>query len=601
MKQNVLAREIQDRIVHYYYYQPEPIAKGQTMELLVDYGAVYENTRERKGYGRANMQGTLQSDSDEAENFKRNLVDRHAIRELIQSMKFMEIKTLVEVFENRIISPLIEITDSYLSNNSSPNNENGDKALTSQQRIPTKRQLVARFRVKWIADLFRKQIDVLKYKETNVDRDEARKLYNILSQRRLKTPDFTTADSENNESNTLSELQLTEQYGETYLLLSDGFGLFHPYDPTLWCETARILCKDLIRELSYLRKVGKQLYQMAEAIYKIATAAASSMQKSWAILTEDSNKQGITDACRVLGFQQTDNKVVVSHLTKELPDQSKTHSICLVQSGVTSDRGNERKTLHDMLDNICISLAPGSDRHQQLDSLVIRCLSTVTPAQSTDFVAVLTSAHTSIDREWYLLWQVIRVVHVISLHFMQSSNNFYSLKELCAKVGVNVKKAEQVLAAKMEEPFPSIYCNYDDEFIEEETSKDSVTLKKELSVRAPNNVYSQAHRDLRMLRDNEIIANYKENIKPNHQLRYDESDGSLPPGWRIERIKRRTSEHVDLYWYSKTNKKMRSRIEVGLFLKFVSECNGDEEAAWLKFPGSRKKHGKQISVEKSSN
>ncbi len=606
LKQNVLAREVQERIVHYYYYQPEPIAKGQTMELLVDYGAVYEDTRERKGYGKANIQGKIQSDSDEAANFKRNLVDRLAIRELIQSMEFMEIKTLVEFFENRIITPLIEITDSYLKYHSSPNKENGDKSHTAQQLIPTKRQLVARFRVKWIAGLFRKQIDILKSKETNLYRDEARKLYNILSPRRLKTPDFTTANPENNVSNTLSQLQLTEEYGETYLLLSDGYGLFHPYDPTLWCEIARTLCKDLIKEISYLRKVGKQPHQVAEAIYNIATAAASSIQKFCTLFTEVSNKQGVTEACRVLGFQQTDNKVVVSHLTKALPDLSKAYRVCLLQSGVTSGRVNERKTLHDMLDNICISLAPGSDRHQQLDPLVIRCLSTVTAAQSADFVTVLTDPHTSIDGEWYLLWQVIRVAHVISIHFMQSNNNSYSLEELCAKVGVNVKNAEQVLAVKMEEPFPSIYCNYVEEFIEEETNKDSTTLMKESSVQAPKtnkqtqslktNIYSQARWDLMMQRDKQMIATYKANIKPTRQPRYDESDGSLPSGWRIEGVPRKSSNHVDLYWYSKTNKKMRSRVEVGLFLELLTECNFDEEEAWKMFPASRK--SKQYSRSK---
>ena len=110
------------------------------------------------------------------------------------------------------------------------------------------------------------------------------------------------------------------------------------------------------------------------------------------------------------------------------------------------------------------------------------------------------------------------------------------------------------------------------------------------------NIYSQARWDLMMQRDKQMIATYKANIKPTRQPRYDESDGSLPSGWRIERVPRQSSNHFDLYWYSKTNKKMRSRVEVGLFMELLTECNFDEEEAWKMFPASRK--SKQYSRSK---
>lgn len=64
-------------------------------------------------------------------------------------------------------------------------------------------------------------------------------------------------------------------------------------------------------------------------------------------------------------------------------------------------------------------------------------------------------------------------------------------------------------------------------------------------------------------------------------------EGGWPPGWIkqiVERQNGASAGHTDRYWYSpQTNKKFRSMVEIKRFLAHLSECGGDEGAAWIRF------------------
>jgi hypothetical protein len=65
-------------------------------------------------------------------------------------------------------------------------------------------------------------------------------------------------------------------------------------------------------------------------------------------------------------------------------------------------------------------------------------------------------------------------------------------------------------------------------------------------------------------------------------------EGGWPKGW-IEQIYQRgggaTKGRPDSYWYTPNKMhKIRSIVNVKLFLSFLEKCNGDEDAAYKMLP-----------------
>jgi len=89
-----LIREKDDRVVQYYLHLHQPIKKGETVELLTYYGDDYEETRERKGYGKSVVKG----DSDDNERSRRNILDRRSLEATTESMKLKEIGETIRFF-----------------------------------------------------------------------------------------------------------------------------------------------------------------------------------------------------------------------------------------------------------------------------------------------------------------------------------------------------------------------------------------------------------------------------------------------------------------------------------------------------------------------
>jgi len=83
---------------------------------------------------------------------------------------------------------------------------------------------------------------------------------------------------------------------------------------------------------------------------------------------------------------------------------------------------------------------------------------------------------------------------------------------------------------------------------------------------------------------------------------YSEEDGTLPEGWRLEAVPRANGHNIDRYWYTKTEKKLRSKVEVGRFLLHVEAAAGDEELAfeWLRGRGGKSKPKKKVTPVKNN-
>jgi hypothetical protein len=398
---------------------------------------------------------------------KRDHFDRASMQDMIQTMSFAEIESSLEFLENRIIDPLVRYTDTYFSNVIS-HSKGVIKDQIVCQRKPIKRQLRARIRLRWIGELFRKQIALLNRDVLfPLDRAVVRKMYQILDRRRLDP--FSKYGYELFQTETtLAEMYMSDRYEEMLLQVSHEYGLFHAYEPQIWCEVARNLTRDLVRKLTEVqlqainpRKINQK--KLAETIYRISNSAATSIRFCCSVLSSPhSSQQQVTEACKLLGFVGTENNIITSHLLSSSSTSSKKSNICLLETGISTGKSEYQIALPNSLDLMCPSLAPQSNngtKRKQLQ-LSLRCRRKGGNCNVLNCIEALRSGKAKIDEEWYLLWQVVRVVHnILSIHCLNtsSSSDHYSVEKICRSVGVDIEAAEIMLAVRMAEPHREMY------------------------------------------------------------------------------------------------------------------------------------------------
>ena len=69
---------------------------------------------------------------------------------------------------------------------------------------------------------------------------------------------------------------------------------------------------------------------------------------------------------------------------------------------------------------------------------------------------------------------------------------------------------------------------------------------------------------------------------------YTDYSSGLPNGWKVETFLTKKNKVGDLLWCTKTKKRLRSRIEVKMFLYVLEINDGNEESAWQLFKWFRK-------------
>jgi len=86
-----------------------------------------------------------------------------------------------------------------------------------------------------------------------------------------------------------------------------------------------------------------------------------------------------------------------------------------------------------------------------------------------------------------------------------------------------------------------------------------------------------------------VIARSNKTSFVRKDVQFSDHDGTLPEGWKLELVKRMSGKHVDRYWYTKTQKKLRSKIEVFRFLVHCKTTDGDEDLAFDLLRGKKVK------------
>ena len=158
LKHTVHSCEKEDRTVQYFLKVEDPMRAGDCIEILVDYFEGYEDVRNRKGYGRSNLDGLEKSDDDFATLMQRNFIERQEIEGIIEDMSLWELYSTLEGLES-MGGELSRIVGEFLK---------AEKELdgSSPSSYPTGLQLVALRRLTWLASIFKRRLETLKMTPT---------------------------------------------------------------------------------------------------------------------------------------------------------------------------------------------------------------------------------------------------------------------------------------------------------------------------------------------------------------------------------------------------------------------------------------------------
>jgi len=140
--ENVVARMLSPRAVAYYFHIDKPMAMGESVELLVNYKEHYEQMRERRGYGKANLRHNVQSDAHDVTRVLRNLKDRFLVENMILQFTEDEIGQVVEFIRTKVFDGVKEATAAFARGGGEDNPD-------------LLRQFIARRRMHWLSKILR--------------------------------------------------------------------------------------------------------------------------------------------------------------------------------------------------------------------------------------------------------------------------------------------------------------------------------------------------------------------------------------------------------------------------------------------------------------
>lgn len=522
--------------IHYYAHPKSPMAVGDTIELLVNYGEIYEEVRERKGYGKS----LLGSDHVKSQRVKRNQCERVKVEDFIMS------ETAEELYD--LLLSIRGTVDSVLASTQSCN-------MTSVPKS-TCRQWTARFRIHWIETLFRKRINTLQSEMNN-----PLLFSNIMRLLQKMRYDGSSMAHHTMTSNPIiKKLALNETIEESVFLCSKEHQLLHPLDPSLWCAVAQDIVHAIGQKLAFELNTG--ICTEAKALEKIY------------MLTQDASTEirhisQTKEKLMRIAFKKTDNPIVRKFLKekgKNLREKFKPKLTYL------SDKGANGKTK-------CLTY-------------YIRYIE----AEKTDEVVNKGIGLSNIDTQWYVLWQVVRVVHVMVTMCLPAIAGIYSLERLCTSAGVSVSDARIMLQRKMIEPYnEELYVSpYTvsgcQKAVKHETKYNSTSRVRQIRA-SGDRLRKMEERRMILLqeccqKDNfipDVHRNVVRNRKSETFWKEMPAGPDFPQGWIIHAHKRKNGatggRNIDYYWFTKNGKKLRSQVEVKKFIDALELAIGDEDVA----------------------
>jgi len=606
--QNVLAREKDGRIVHYYLHLSDRIKKGETVELLVCYTDSYEDTRERKGYGRENLDFGLQGDDDDNQRLKRNLIDRKSIVDTICDMNLEEISQILCFIKEHFLKSVVSSTEWFVKKANlaikakSPYLEKFLKLAK-----PSTRQWIARRRLHWLADIFEKrctelldissasseiviggtfEADMLMIKEV-VNQMHWHSMWSLL-------PIFKLVRIK--DCSTLLLKMIHEILEEDNYKVSEHNCLIHTHDPIVWCKVARDLVMEVTESIATLAFTPlssrqRDLKQLLSKLYSHAFQAGEDIKKACENLNRPnaSSEPGFKKSLNLLGFEaQSDESE--SFYMRSLTSSTELEGLydCLSFNVSNIDDeiscSNPRFTSSKTKE---INIDDSNGISKQMNRLTL----VVSKRKLSNHPLIV-----NVDEEFYLSWQVIRIVHFFATKCVawvsKCDDSIYSLEKLCRTVGIRVEAAKKMLEIEMPifDPLSKRAfecCNRGRNDIIDNASNSAESISNESMT--SNDI---AAKEMNSRPNCEIIKNGL--LSSTSTIISQGQAEGFPPGWIEQHSRARSNPNlIYKYYFSPLlGKRFRSRVEVTIFLEALKLAHGDELKAipiWSKLK-SRKKH-----------
>ncbi|KAL3916105.1 MAG: hypothetical protein SGILL_005332 [Bacillariaceae sp.] len=215
------------RVVEYLININDIMQKGDQVELLTSYGPVYEEVRQRKGYGLANTKGEIKSDDDPYCRYERNFDNREVVMTSLERLNVQRLYWTMDFVDEKIRAPLAMLINTFLS---SATNGGGP---STQTVVPSALQ--------WVA------------------------FYPLFLQL-----DESLADSNGVNIRKAVEVEILEHVW--YDLHKD---LLDPFNKTIWCPVACDLVGALSKDVALLAWTGNpNLPELLRRIYTRSMSAA---------------------------------------------------------------------------------------------------------------------------------------------------------------------------------------------------------------------------------------------------------------------------------------------------------------------------------------
>jgi hypothetical protein len=418
LKHTVHALQKDDRTVQYYLKVREPMRAGDTIEVFVDYFDQYEEVRNRKGYGRANLDGLEKSDDDLATLLRRNCTERKEMGHIIVDLSPMQLYMMIEWLET-IRCELAQLIDAFIR-----------RTIQSEGSMPTScptaQQFVALRRLNWLSSLFQRRLEILKQAPQSDKPIVGEGIFDQCSDSlsHLNYPCWGAVfdilarfphlkDSKGVSIKNIFDKEVTEE-----LCFDVKEKLVSPMDESLWCDTAIRLTKSLCDATAKVlwQRQSHRNPESDDLVHIYMNEALSAAQE----VRNPCNLNRLSFDC---GFQGECglSKATLSELQR-------------------SDSGISRPGAKIVMSRIGqVSGEAALNTSGELAGM---------PRPITNFS---NQAH-KIQETWYLCWQVIYVVDAFASKFLKN----FSREKLCSSLGISVDTASYAIrkGIKIEEKEP---------------------------------------------------------------------------------------------------------------------------------------------------
>lgn len=627
------------RVVQYFVKLEDGLEKCQPIELLTSYQALYENVRDRKGYGIRHLLRQEPSD-DESLVFRlfRNFDDRLDAKGIVSlTDNIFDLYEMIKFISENIGEPIFKnIIDFFIA----------DKSEVNESLMISTNQWIAARRIQWLMSVFQKKLSILSQSEENmgnilfqfysfkidqiIDKLDA-SLVGVLSlDHNLRTSNGASIREVMNQE-MLEEICFWINYGDSLTGVTDfPVPMPRPMDDSLYCPVAQRLIRRLCEHISGFlltpsscdfEMSGGVKQNLAAAMYESAVLAKEeALQCSADITTE-----GFGDLSFGSGVLKGS---IFSGSVSEIMAKLKTSSSFFLDHR-TTPKGFRAAVLEKLHFTEMMSIAgladSGGDGRISVDTEGRFVMAKYDFMDGCDGVHELASIPVhmskigngySINLAWYINWQVIWIVNLFAISFL-NDNDYFSLEDLSRKVDNDVTLATFVTMRGMKhdnEDYCSFWLPPSGESLRSQLSwahrvkqhhdrdleapvKHRQNPQKEETLRKPKSA-KKSIGAAKSQRKKALLANLaagitngsqqeKAHVTPQNRPRailiregkptvaFPANGGVWPSGW-TERIYQRASGDtkggLDYYWYPPQGApKLRSRPDILRFLQKQSK------------------------------